>query len=190
MPRVKPSNDPRTQSTRKELLAAFLQLARERRYENISISEIADISGVGRSTFYEHYSGKDALLLDALDPLLITLANTASGRAPKTTLLHYLHHIWEKRSLFRSLFNSPAHRKIVADLIEKTVDRIQRENALDQSIHLFAIASANAQFALLRAWVTGEVSTTAEFLARQMLSFGSLAPARLEQRARQDPEAR
>lgn len=100
-----------------------MKLASEQRYETITISEITERSRVGRSTFYEHYSGKDALLLDALNPLLVTLANAATGRAPKAALLPFARHVWVKRSLFRSLFNAPAHRKIVADLIEKIVDR-------------------------------------------------------------------
>ena len=54
--------DRRSARTREALLHVFLDLLFERGYEALSVRDIAARANVGRSTFYEHFAGKDALL--------------------------------------------------------------------------------------------------------------------------------
>ncbi len=60
--RTNGKKDERVVRTRKQLDAAFVELLHRRTYGNIRVSDIAKKAGVGRATFYAHYSSKDELL--------------------------------------------------------------------------------------------------------------------------------
>jgi AcrR family transcriptional regulator len=56
-------HDKRAIRSRQLLRRAFLELLREKRYEEISVQEIIERAGVARSTFYAHYVDKEDLLV-------------------------------------------------------------------------------------------------------------------------------
>lgn len=51
--------DIRTVRTRKMLIDAFEQLSEQKPYEQISVSELCELSTVRRATFYRHFEDKD-----------------------------------------------------------------------------------------------------------------------------------
>lgn len=55
--------DKRTQKTLDNIYEAFSKLVNTKDYDDITIQDILDESGVGRSTFYTHFKTKDELLL-------------------------------------------------------------------------------------------------------------------------------
>jgi AcrR family transcriptional regulator len=59
--------DPRVLRTRLRLREAMLSLLEEQEYSNITISDLTQTARLNRATFYLHYEGKEALLIDALD---------------------------------------------------------------------------------------------------------------------------
>ena len=160
--------DQRKAHTRQALLDAFGRLATVKRYENISTAAIVQEARVGRSTFYEHFTDKDALLLASLEPLLLPLAHAASGRASKAMLRVLLIHVWDRRSRFRSILSSPAERKIAARLAAIIEERLDFSEPQHADHKIFSIAAAHGQIATLRAWVSGEISANAESLARAL----------------------
>ena len=54
--------DRRAARTRKALHLALLSLILRKGYEATTIQDIVDEANVGRSTFYDHYTGKEDLL--------------------------------------------------------------------------------------------------------------------------------
>src|SRR3954471_12869744 len=60
-------DDPRIRRTRDALGDALLALMQEKTFESITVQEVLDRAGVGRSTFYAHYRDKDDLLLSDVD---------------------------------------------------------------------------------------------------------------------------
>ena len=54
--------DRRVQRSRELLQQALIELISECRYDAITIQNIVDRAGVGRTTFYLHYSSKDEIL--------------------------------------------------------------------------------------------------------------------------------
>ena len=55
--------DRRIRRTRDTLGDALVELIREKPFDSITVQEILDRAGVGRSTFYTHYSDKQDLFL-------------------------------------------------------------------------------------------------------------------------------
>lgn len=60
--RLSAAKDARAKRTRQRVDAAFVQLLLRRPYGDIRVSDIVRKAGVGRATFYAHYSTKDDLL--------------------------------------------------------------------------------------------------------------------------------
>jgi AcrR family transcriptional regulator len=166
--------DQRKARTRQALLNAFQKLASQKRYEGISIADLVREARLGRSTFYEHFVGKDALMLAALEPVLLPLANAASGRGSKASLEATLAHIWKQRSLFRPLLASPARQKLARRLGEMIAIRLGcRGKALIDDI-IPAMAAADGKITIIHLWVAGEVSASAPLLAQQLMAFSAL----------------
>jgi len=62
--------DLRIRRTRERLGAAVIALIQEKTIDKVSVQEVLDRAGVGRSTFYLHYRDKDDLLLSQLETFL------------------------------------------------------------------------------------------------------------------------
>lgn len=58
--------DPRIRRTRQMLHRAFLELLNEKKFEDISVQDLAERSTVNRATFYDHFPDKFALLEDLI----------------------------------------------------------------------------------------------------------------------------
>lgn len=73
--------DPRPYRTREALRSAFILLALRRRYHEIRIADILEASGIGPSTFYEHFASKDASLAASMNGATSLLADMCAGKA-------------------------------------------------------------------------------------------------------------
>ena len=165
-------SDPRAARTRSDIRAAFVNLLFSRRYEQIQIAEISQAAGVGRSTFYAHFRSKEDVLLEVIDPVLLTVANSITGRVSKAQLRSTLSHLWDQRSTCRAIFVSGARRKIVRRLSQLVQCRMQTKNDAAPPA-LAASAAASGHITMLHMWTSGEVSCTADALAHEMMLVGS-----------------
>jgi AcrR family transcriptional regulator len=77
--------DARVRRTRMQLGTAFLNLIIERPVREVTVQDVLDRSGVGRSTFYLHYRDIDDLLLSQLDMFCETMSNVLSNQKDKIT---------------------------------------------------------------------------------------------------------
>src|SRR5258708_2054604 len=68
--------DTRARRTRSALIRAFNELFMERGYEDFGVAEIADRANVARSTFYQHFDGKDDVFASAASGIFSLLADT------------------------------------------------------------------------------------------------------------------
>ena len=157
--------DPRVQRTRTSLLAAFNRLFLEHGYEAITPAGIAAEAGVGRSTFYEHHAGKEALLRHSVTPLLRPLADAAAG-SEALSLEGVLRHFWSNRRLAaRLLADRPG--RIIRDELAELMTRALQANGTTSAIPLPLLATglAASQLALIEAWLSGRHACTPEQLA-------------------------
>lgn len=74
MPSVTPDPARRSEQSRRAILDAVLTLVGELGYEHVSIEAIAHQAGVGKQTIYRWWSSKGAVVLEALDSSLTTVA--------------------------------------------------------------------------------------------------------------------
>lgn len=164
--------DPRPGRTRDAILAGFRQLALERRYDAIRVTDLIAAAGIGRATFYEHFRGKDDVLLAAMEPILDPMARAALGRPVEAHLRATLDHIWQQRFVGRILLASSAGEKLqrhLAGMIATGLDDAPVPAAMR------AAAIAAAQIAMLRLWLGGSAPCTAQTLARQMMACSRIA---------------
>ncbi len=64
------TDDLRVKRTRKLITQAFFTLLRKKKFEKISIQEIADSAMINRATFYAHYADKQDLYDSLIDDFL------------------------------------------------------------------------------------------------------------------------
>lgn len=158
--------DGRRARTRQAITDALIRLMSERRYSAIRTTDVIETAGIGRSTFYEHFQSKDALLELIVEPILMPLA-LAGARSGNTARLRImLDHLWDRRALTRRLFEPPLQAKLqrrLAALIEARI-----ASAAVHLPSLVATGSAAAQFAMIRMWLSGEASCRSEALAEAL----------------------
>lgn len=164
--------DPRTARTREAILSAFRSLALERRYNAIRVTDLIAAAGIGRATFYEHFRGKDDVLLAAMEPILDPMARAALGRPVEAHLRATLGHIWQQRFVGRILLASSAGEKLqrhLAGMIATGLD----DAPVPATMRAAAIAAA--QIAMLRLWLGGTAPCPSPALARQMMACSRIA---------------
>jgi AcrR family transcriptional regulator len=68
--RSRPKTDRRILRTRDTLGDALVALMQEKSFDEITVQDVLDRAGVGRSTFYAHYRDKDDLFLSDIEDFL------------------------------------------------------------------------------------------------------------------------
>src|SRR5690242_3595117 len=80
-PRNKRSKtDARARRTRDALGDALVALMQEKPFEQITVQHVLDRAGVGRATFYAHYSDKNDLFLSDADEFWAAMASYLTRR--------------------------------------------------------------------------------------------------------------
>jgi AcrR family transcriptional regulator len=175
--------DRRVRRTRAALIDAFNHLVLQRGKGKIRVADIVEKANVGRSTFYEHFAGAEAIQMEALARPLAVLADAAAGKGDPARLEALLAHFWENRRLARDTFSGRAGEqaaRLLADLVEARL----RDSGTDFEIplRLAALQLAAAALAPVRGWVLAEAPCTAEILARSLCRSGRELAAGLGRR--------
>lgn len=164
--------DPRTARTREAIMSAFRGLALAQRYDAIRVTDLIAEAGIGRATFYEHFHGKDDVLLATMEPILQPMARAALGRPVEAHLRATLDHVWQQRMVGRIILDSSAGGKLQRRLAEMIAAALVGGPV---PAALPAAAIAAAQFAMLRLWLGGGASCPAQALAEQMMACARIA---------------
>lgn len=99
--------DRRVRRTRNALGDALIALIQEKKFADITVQQVLDRAGVGRTTFYKHFQDKDDLFLsdledffEAFSTLLIRHKEASNRIAPVRELFS---HVGENRNLHSAL---------------------------------------------------------------------------------------
>ncbi len=161
----------RVRKTRLQLVRAFNTLILERGYAKLTVGDVVDAAGVGRSTFYEHFETKDDILRQSLTPLFSILADTVVDVHASEQLSDIIAHFWENRLLARVLFGGatrPLVSRMLSDVIEIRLVAIKRKShapAPRVPVGLVAAALADCQLGTIVAWCGGSCDVKAAVVA-------------------------
>ena len=183
--------DRRVLHTRDALGDALVRLMQEKPFETITVQQVLDRAGIGRSTFYSHYRDKDDLFMSDVEEFwegmstLISRRQEASDRvAPVTELFA---HVAEAREFYAAMVASGK----IHDVLE--LGRGQFARGIDQRFAdlprargismerrpAVAHALAGALMALLSWWVDRGMPSSPEQMDNvfhQMVWSGANAP--------------
>lgn len=167
------SLDKRAQRTREALLAAFFGLVLERRYSEFNVGDIIERANVARSTFYEHFASKNALLASSLEHPFSALADTVLAVDNTARLVALLQHFHENRDVCRTLLAGTMRQKVSTVLVKMVEQRLADErlifpHTLLVPARLVAVQLAESLLAPIAVWLAGAPACAPELLARAL----------------------
>lgn len=84
VPKRVPAGDARTRRTHRALSAALVSLMVARDFEDITVQDVLERAGIGRTTFYSHFRNKEDLLLSDTERFIGLLNAHFSASATST----------------------------------------------------------------------------------------------------------
>ena len=173
--RVNPSRkkvDRRVLQTRDALGDALIHLMQEKPFDSITIQQVLDRAGVGRSTFYTHFRGKDDLFLTDCENFFEMMATALNRHGDKSNRLAPVHefftHVAEGRNFISSLVQSQKLQDVFelgqgqfARGIEErlaTMPATRAMNPVGRAARAHALAGS--LFSLLNWWIHHESAAT------------------------------
>jgi AcrR family transcriptional regulator len=172
-PKRKP--DARVQRTRDLLGRALIELIVEKPVNDVTVQDVLDRAGVGRSTFYLHFCGKDDLLVSQLEMFLEMMSTVLSLRNEKSNrvapVAEMFAHIGNQNKLY-SVLSDSGHLKEFFDLAEgyfargiarRLTESGQSAKIPQRELNARAAALSGSLLSLLRWWLDrGEKETPQE----------------------------
>lgn len=188
--------DARTRRTHERLGYALLQLILEKSMSEVTVQEVLDRAGVGRSTFYLHFKDKNDLLMSQLERFLEHMSTLLSARneqsrrvAPVTEMFD---HIAAQEKLWRGIAESGLLNDfldLAHDAFTRSIERRLKETKLagqisPQELHVRAVALSGGLLSLLRWWMDrpSRLSPVEMDVAFHRLVWGSAPPAKFSAR--------
>lgn len=115
--------DRRVVRTSRQIDAAFVELLGRRAYGNIRVSDITKKAGVGRATFYAHYSSKDDLLSSQFRRIVAPMLVAQRHDLCPLDATAFFAHVTTSPQIYKALMGSEAGRapRILRECIEQRV---------------------------------------------------------------------
>lgn len=113
------SNEGRNSYAINQITNAFLELLKEKNFEDISISELTDKAGVGRATFYRNYEKKEDIVKAYISEIFGEWTNTwdENRNAPLSEHVRTMLKHFEKHHAFYKLLNDRNLIYLLKDVI-------------------------------------------------------------------------
>ena len=160
-------DDRRVLRTRRALHDAFYALFVEKGYDAITVQDLLDRANVGRSTFYQHFAGKQDLLLKGLENLRHFLAahQRAVAKTAAVPGVGFSRAMFEHAADLRTLFRQFAGRdsgalvqrelqRMLADLVRSDLaERVSHDAGSSVPVDLLAEFAASSFMATLGWWM-------------------------------------
>ena len=137
----------------------------------MSVRALTEHADIGRSTFYEHFEGKDDLLEHSVARPLAALAAATESGASSNALLEVLTHMRAQRVLASALLQGSARAimiRVLASKLERYLAALVRRSATPPIAPLpfLAASLAQAQLGAVDAWLSGDGCCDAQTAAR------------------------
>ncbi|MFD3480172.1 TetR/AcrR family transcriptional regulator [Streptomyces sp. NPDC058695] len=172
-----PKADPRAARTRARLRQALLDECAQRPLADVSVAALARRAGVGRATFYVHYSDLEALAVDACADVvreavdaLHAWRGTPDPASPPPALSAFFAGVVPHSGLYRTLLRPGGGGPLGRVLHQDLRARSRTERTLAGAPQPDLIASAvSATFAgVLADWLHGLIEATPDQITHQI----------------------
>ena len=163
-------SDERVVRTRQQLDKAFVELLHRRAYGNIRVSDIAKKAGVGRATFYAHYSSKDDLLRSQFKRIVAPMLAIKPDDACLLDVSAFMAHVRAVPRIYKALVGGPeagAGPRILRDCFAERVKQALDSRGvgshavgLDLAMQraIIARAVASSLLAVVECWAESNMS--------------------------------
>lgn len=169
--RAKKKIDRRTQRTRGQLNQALFELIKEKRFDDITVQNVIERAGVGRSTFYSHFHGKEDVFAQQWEQFIEMLAGQINwdkaGTGSFVPVRSLFQHLQQVQSFYRGLVRSRKIEPLFKSGIKSLSQRIEvalKCRVIASKIPLPVLSNylASELFALLKWWLDAGMPYTPE----------------------------
>lgn len=163
-------DDLRSQRSRAAILGAFFGLVLERRYHEITVGGLIRRAGVARSTFYEHFRGKDELLAESLRGPFMPFVVAIDGAAAVPAVAGMLAHFWDHRRLAPGIFQGAVGHRAQGVLTAMLARGVAGRGPWRVADAVLAEQLSALHFGTISAWLGGRIAIDADALARSLVA--------------------
>ena len=150
------------------IIEAFLQLLREKSFEELSVKEIIHKAGFSRSTFYLHFADKYELMEDVrrtLNGRFLSFYELDFNQWGKPMTLHLCEHIYKFRSFYELEFAN-------TNAIQKLSNKLAAHLQLVFEDEDYAIFASYGTIGYLTFWVKNDFIMSPAEAAEKLLKIG------------------
>ena len=159
--------DRRVTRTRNALGDALIELMHERPFEDVTVQQVLDRAGVSRSTFYQHYSGKDDLFMSDVEEFFGMMASLLERKKERSNrvvpVAEMLAHFGEMGEFLRALNESGKLHDVMEmgqGLFARGIERRLANHSSGRAI------SGNKRAALAEAFAGGFIALASWWIDR------------------------
>ena len=182
---IRSSGDPRVTRTRQAILDSVAELAAGD--GPITVAAIVRTAGIGRSSFYTHFSGIDELAVHVLrgafesigaeDVELRRHQIVSGAEAARVAQVRLVAHLVQHRALYASMLALPFTSAVFTQAVEGYAAQVRATIALlpeiphGLSADAVAIYTASGSLGLLAHWIRSDEPVSADVLVDQLMSL-------------------
>jgi AcrR family transcriptional regulator len=182
---IRSSRDPRVERTRRSILDAVETLAAHE--DPITVTAIVRAAGIGRSSFYTHFSGIDELAVEVLSGVLQAIGAedielrrnriVSGAEAARVAQVRLVGHLVKHRALYASMLSLPFTSAVYTSAVEGYAAQVRATLALlpgiphGLSADAVAIYTASGSLGLLAQWIRSDDPVSADVLVDQLMTL-------------------
>jgi AcrR family transcriptional regulator len=167
----KKTSDRRTRRTHHKVSGALVDLIKEKRFDDITVQNLIDRAGVGRSTFYSHFRDKEDAFEHQWEQFNRLLAEQIkwdqAGKHSFFPVKFFFQHLQESQSFYQGLVRSGKVDAIfksgveyLSHNIEATLHKKFQPHQVAIPISVLSHYLANEFFGLLKWWLDARMPYT------------------------------
>ncbi|RDW18373.1 TetR/AcrR family transcriptional regulator [Oceanobacillus arenosus] len=179
--------DKRVMKTKQELKVAIITLMQQKKYKDITISDVIAMAKISRGTFYNHYRSKEELLLELLDDVVLDLVQAYQQPYKKyrrftlndvlPSSVEIFDHVYKHSNFYTTIINSdisPHFQARLIDVLNKIAlqDYIIRNRKINSE--LYAGYQAFVITGMIIEWVRSGYRFTPSYMAQQLMEIVKL----------------
>lgn len=174
-------NDRRVIQSKMQLGNALLAIMRDRRWDEITITELVETAGLSRATFYKHYNSIGTLFEEMVEATLsdLVISHRRFFQNPDQQLglsggaIGIFQHVYRYADFYRVIFNSDLpcayQNRIITELknlANEELLHLPPNPNIDSELR--ATYRAYSWLGLVRAWMLGGFKYSPHYLAGQL----------------------